>query len=88
MPVRLPEFDFPPEGVNAFLEDSVYLQEARIKQYRLPAAIAFARANGALNRISHRAEQPRWGIVSMGKSWRETLQAFADLGINDHHSMN
>ncbi len=80
--VRLPEFQFPPEGVNAFLADSVYVQEARIKQYRLPAAIAFARANG-MNRISHRAEQPRWGIVSMGKSWRETLQALADLGINE-----
>ena len=47
-----PDFEFPPEGVNAFLQDSVYMQEARIRNYRLPAALAFARAN-KLNYVSH-----------------------------------
>jgi TPP-dependent indolepyruvate ferredoxin oxidoreductase alpha subunit len=41
--ITLPDFEFPAEGVNAFLTDSVYEQEARIKRYRLPAALAFAR---------------------------------------------
>ena len=79
--ITLPDFEFPAEGVNAFLADSVYEQEARIKRYRLPAAIAFSRAN-ALNYVSHDCENPRIGIVSMGKSWRDTLQAFQDLGLD------
>ena len=79
--VKLPEFVFPEEGVNAFLTDSVYVQEARIKQYRLPAAVAFARANH-INFVSHSASKPYFGIASMGKSWRDTLQALQDLGID------
>lgn len=79
--ITLPDFEFPAEGVNAFLADSVYEQEARIKRYRLPAAIAFARAN-ALNYVSHACEAPKIGIVSMGKSWRDTLQAVQDLGLD------
>jgi indolepyruvate ferredoxin oxidoreductase len=79
--ITLPHFEFPAEGVNAFLTDSVYEQEARIKQYRLPAAIAFSRAN-ALNYVSHDCENPKIGIVSMGKSWRDTLQALQDLGLD------
>jgi indolepyruvate ferredoxin oxidoreductase len=55
--ITLPDFEFPAEGVNAFLADSVYEQEARIKRYRLPAAIAFSRAN-ALNYVSHDCENP------------------------------
>ncbi|MDH3993632.1 MAG: indolepyruvate ferredoxin oxidoreductase family protein, partial [Gammaproteobacteria bacterium] len=77
-----PEFEFPPEGVNAFLKDSVYIQEARIRNYRLPAALAFARAN-KLNYVSHTSENPRIGIVTMGKSWRDVRQALVDLGISE-----
>ncbi len=80
--VRNPEFEFPTEGINAHLTDSVYTQEARIKGFRLPAALAFARAN-QLNFVSHTAAQARWGVVSMGKSWRETLQALQDMGLGE-----
>ena len=80
--ITLPDFEFPAQGVNAFLTDSVYEQEARIKQYRLPAALAFARVNG-LNYVSHDCADAKIGIVSMGKSWRDTLQAFQDMGISD-----
>jgi len=82
-----PDFNFPPEGVNAFLKDSVYLQEARIRNYRLPAALAFARANN-LNYISHSSQEPRFGIVTMGKSWRDVRQALVDLGISDQEADN
>jgi len=79
--ITFPDFEFPAEGVNAFLTDSVYEQEARIKRYRLPAALAFARAN-KLNYVSHDCANAKIGIVSMGKSWRDTLQAFQDIGID------
>jgi len=80
--ITLPDFEFPAEGVNAFLTDSVYEQEARIKRYRLPAALAFARAN-QLNYVSHDCANAKIGIVSMGKSWRDTLQALQDMGISN-----
>ncbi len=80
-----PDFDFPSEGVNAFLKDSVYMQEARIRNYRLPAALAFARAN-KLNYVSHPSDNPRIGIVTMGKSWRDVRQALVDLGISEQQA--
>ncbi|MFK8049474.1 MAG: indolepyruvate ferredoxin oxidoreductase family protein [Halioglobus sp.] len=80
-----PEFEFPPEGVNSFLEDSVYIQEARIHNYKLGAALAFARANG-LNYVSHASNNPRIGIVTMGKSWRDVRQALVDLGISEQQA--
>jgi indolepyruvate ferredoxin oxidoreductase len=76
-----PDFDFPADGVNARLNDMWYLQETRIRNFRLPAALAFARAN-KLNRVSHSSPKARFGIVAMGKQWRDTLQALADLGID------
>jgi len=77
-----PEFDFPADGVNSRANDSVYVQEARIRGYRLPAAVAFARANN-INFVSHPAPKPRFGIVAMGRQWRDTLQALYDLGLDD-----
>ena len=82
-----PDFNFPPEGVNAFLNDSVYLQEARIRNYRLPAALVFSRANN-LNYISHTSKKSRFGIVTMGKSWRDVRQALVDLGISEQKAAN
>ncbi|MEP1593446.1 MAG: indolepyruvate ferredoxin oxidoreductase family protein, partial [Halieaceae bacterium] len=80
-----PDFEFPPEGVNSFLQDSVYIQEARIRNFRLPAALAFARAN-KLNYVSHPSDNPRIGIVTMGKSWRDVRQALVDLGISEQQA--
>ena len=83
--VVTPAFEFPPEGVNAFLKDSVYLQENRIRNFRLPAAVEFARAN-RLNYISHPSPSPRIGIVCMGKTWRDVRQALVDLGISEQQA--
>jgi indolepyruvate ferredoxin oxidoreductase len=80
-----PDFEFPPEGVNAFLQDSVYIQEHRIRNYRLPAAVAFARANG-LNYVSHPSPKARIGVACMGKTWRDVRQALVDLGISEQQA--
>ena len=77
-----PDFDFPPDGVNSRIGDYFTLQEARIRNYRLPAALAFARANN-LNYVSHESPRPRFGIVAMGKQWRDVQQALADLGLDE-----
>ena len=77
-----PEFEFPPGGVNSRQGDMFSLQESRLRHYRLPAALAFARANH-INFISHPSVRPRFGIAAMGKTWRDTQQALLDLGIDE-----
>lgn len=77
-----PEFDFPADGVNSRVGDFWTTQENRLRRFKLPAAIAFARAN-KLNRISHDSKKARFGIAAMGKTWIDTLQALRDLGIDD-----
>ena len=76
-----PDFEFPPDGVNSRLRDMWSFQEIRMRQYKIPAAVAFARAN-KLNRISHDSRNARFGIAAMGKTWRDTLQALEDLGLD------
>ena len=56
--------------------------EARLYEHRLPAAIAYARANG-LNRIMLSPAKPRLGIVSAGKSWADVGGALLELGLDD-----
>ncbi|MFK7957561.1 MAG: indolepyruvate ferredoxin oxidoreductase family protein [Lysobacterales bacterium] len=76
-----PDFAFPPGGVNTRAGDMFPTQEERLRAYKIPAAIAFARAN-RLNRISHDSPRARFGIAAMGKTWRDVLQALEDLGID------
>lgn len=77
-----PDYPFPPDGVNARHGDSMFLHETRVRNHKLPAALAFARANN-LNRITLKAKKKRFGIVAMGKTWRDVQQAMLDLGLTD-----
>ena len=49
---------------------------------RLPAALAYARAN-RLDQVALRGERDRLAIVSSGKSWADTRQALEDLGLDE-----
>ena len=80
--INIPEFQFPPGGVNARHPDIIYAHEERIVRYKIPAAIAFARANN-INQITHDCPNPRLGIVAAGMMWRVVLQAMRDLGITE-----
>ena len=80
--ILTPEFAFPPDGVNSRPGDLWPLQERRLRHYRLPAALAFARAN-RMNYVSHTCNRPRFGIAAMGKTWRDVQQALLDLGIDE-----
>ncbi|MFO7287576.1 MAG: indolepyruvate ferredoxin oxidoreductase family protein [Gammaproteobacteria bacterium] len=76
-----PEIDMPPGGLNIRWPDSPNDQETRLKRYKLPAAVAFARANG-LNRFVIDPPRPRLGIVTTGKAHLDVMQALEDLGID------
>ena len=80
--IVLPEFEFPEDGVNSRRGDMWFHQELRLRRYKLPAAVAFASANH-LNRVSHAAPKPRFGIIAMGRTWTDTQQALGELGLND-----
>jgi indolepyruvate ferredoxin oxidoreductase len=56
--------------------------EARLYEHKLPAAIAYARANG-LNKILLNPAQPKLGIISAGKSWGDVRGALASLNLDD-----
>jgi indolepyruvate ferredoxin oxidoreductase len=81
--VKLPEdFALPPGGVNIRWPDSFLEQEARLLDWKVYAALAYVRANG-LDRIVWDSPAARFGIVTTGKSFGDTMQALADLGIDE-----
>ena len=79
---KLPQdFAIPGGGLNIRWPDGILEQEARILDYKVYAAIAYARANG-LDRIVWDSPKARLGIVTTGKSYGDVMQALADLGID------
>ena len=70
----------PAGGVGARPIDMPLMQEERLYQHKLPAALAYARANG-LNRVAADREGARIGVVAAGKAWQDLLQALGNLGL-------
>ena len=81
------DFAMPEGGVNIRWPDGILEQEMRLLDYKVYAAIAYVRAN-KLDRIvwdSPAGYPPaRLGIVTTGKSFGDTMQALADLGIDEN----
>lgn len=75
-------FILPPDGVHIRAGDTPLLQEARLRQVKLPAAIAFARANG-FNRVVLDSPVARFGIAARGKAYATLRQALRDAGITE-----
>jgi indolepyruvate ferredoxin oxidoreductase len=57
-------------------------QELRLHRHKLPAAVAFARAN-RLDRVAIASPRPRFGIVTTGKAYLDVRQALDDLGVGE-----
>ena len=76
-----PEYELPGGGVHIRWPDVPMDQEIRLQAHKIPAALAFARANG-LNRLVIDSPNPRLGIVSTGKAYLDVRQALDELGIN------
>ena len=82
--IALPDdFELPPGGLNIRWPDTVLDQEARMNHFKWYAALAYARAN-KLNQIVWDSPRARIGIITAGKSYLDTRQALADLGIDEH----
>src|SRR5688572_10018617 len=74
------DFALPPGGLNIRWPDGILEQEARILDYKVYAALAYARANG-LDRIVWDSPRARFGIVTAGKSYGDVMSALSSLGI-------
>lgn len=75
--------ELPAEGLNIRTNDPPPVQEARLHQHKLKAVLAYAKANHLNREIWHGGEQARIGVVSTGKSYLDTRQAFEELGIDE-----
>ncbi|MFA5119724.1 indolepyruvate ferredoxin oxidoreductase family protein [Zavarzinia sp.] len=75
------DFTPPPDGLHIRWPDTAQAQEARLHLAKLPAVLAFARAN-RLNRTVERPAGARLGIVTAGKACGDLLEAFRMLGLD------
>ncbi len=76
----------PPGGLNARWPEEPFLKiEERLTGFKIPAALAYARANRLDRNVFGRAdgEPCRLGIVTTGKAHLDLMQALADLGIDE-----
>ena len=84
--VVLPQdFVMPEGGLNCRpLQDPIGVQarkqEALMQDYKIYAALAYARAN-RLNRTMIESRNARLGIIASGKSYMDVLEALEELGI-------
>ncbi len=81
------DFVMPPGGLNARLSTATLglqarNQEALMQDYKIYAALAYARAN-RLNRTMIDSDKARLGIVASGKSYLDVLEALEELGIDE-----
>jgi indolepyruvate ferredoxin oxidoreductase len=76
------DFELPADGLSLRWPDPVSAQEYRMHEYKVYAALAYARANH-LDRIVWDSPRARLGIVTAGKSYADVRQALDDLGIDE-----
>jgi indolepyruvate ferredoxin oxidoreductase len=72
----------PPDGVHIRWPDDWLGQEKRVYSVKIPAALAYWRAN-KLDRVMMGRPDARFGIVTVGKSYLDVRQALDELGIDD-----
>ncbi len=85
--LAMPDFAVPPHGLNydktlSYPADRFEL-ERRVVEERLPAVLAWARAN-RLDRLESGAPDAPIGIVTIGKAHTDALHALRRLGLTGH----
>ena len=84
--IAVPEdFVLPADGLHLRWPDPALAQEHRMQEFKIYAALAYARAN-RLNYLVFDSPRPRLGIIACGKAYLDVLQALDDLGIDQGHA--
>jgi indolepyruvate ferredoxin oxidoreductase len=73
-------FQTPPGGLGIRVKDQPMDKERRLRLYKLPAALAFARAN-RFDRTVLASSRGRLGIAAHGQAWADVLEALAAMGL-------
>ncbi|MGF6997142.1 indolepyruvate ferredoxin oxidoreductase family protein [Paraburkholderia sp. GAS32] len=81
------DFTLPEGGLHARLSTDplgvqARKQEALMQDYKIYAALAYARAN-KLNHVTIDSPKARLGIIASGKSYLDVLEALEELGIDE-----
>ena len=76
-----PDIQKPEGGLNIPLFEEPWQGEERLNDHKLPAVLAWAKANH-LNKRTHGAPGARVGIISAGKSWLDVCHALDLMGID------
>ena len=71
-----------PNGRNIRVADMPLISEERLYHHKLPAALAYARAN-RLNQVVQDAPAARIGVLAAGKSFADLMQACSELGLDE-----
>ena len=80
--IVLPEdFEMPPGGLSIRLGDKILEKEERLYAYKIPATLAFIRANALDRIILEGGGAPRIGIIASGKSYLDCEEALDLLGV-------
>ena len=79
--IIMPDFDFPEGGVHIRNGDIWREEDTRLQRFKGFAALAFARAN-RIDRVVWDTPKPRFGIVTTGKAFADTMEALDKLGID------
>ena len=90
VPVLPQHIELPPGGIHGrWPEEPFPKLEERLVRYKIPAVLAYARANRLDRHVFGVADVERGGsparlaIVSSGKAWLDSMQALQDLGIDE-----
>ena len=75
-----PDFEMPEDGLNLRWPDPSLVQDERLQNHKLDAAVAFARANRT-DRTTWELPGARLGIIASGKAYEDVLTALEMLGI-------
>jgi indolepyruvate ferredoxin oxidoreductase len=78
------DYALPPTGLNLRPNLPPLVEEDTLVNKRLPAATAFARANG-IDRTVIDGARRTLSIVSAGKAYLDVRQALVDLGLDEHN---
>jgi indolepyruvate ferredoxin oxidoreductase len=74
-------FRLPPGGLGIRLKDQPLDKERRLRTQKIPAALAFARAN-RIDRVMLGSSRPRLGIVCQGQAYKDVIEALSAMGIS------
>lgn len=75
-------FNIPAGGLGIRLKDQPLEKERRLRNFKIPAALAFARAN-RIDRVMLGSNRPRLGIVCQGQAYKDVIEALAAMGISE-----